>query len=75
VVSHPYQDAEALAEASQQSGDWAQWYYYQRLLQTANGRYHVRQVNLNDAVNQSEIYQVQPMRFSTWLERIWGPAM
>ncbi|GAB1313867.1 hypothetical protein MFIFM68171_04077 [Madurella fahalii] len=75
LISRPYQDAEAQAEASQQCGDWAQWYYYQRLLQTANGRYHVRQVNLNDLVNQNETTQVQPMRFSTWLERVWGPEM
>ncbi len=75
VVARPYQDAEAQAETYQQCGDWAQWYYFQRLLQTANGRYHVRQVNLNDAVNHNEATQVQPMRFRTWLESSWGLAM
>ncbi|KAL2255258.1 hypothetical protein VTK26DRAFT_3736 [Humicola hyalothermophila] len=74
VISLSYRDAEAQADACQQCGDWAQWYYYQRLLQTANGRYHVCQVNLNNLVNQGEGTRVQPMRFSTWLERVWGPA-
>ncbi|KAL2023172.1 hypothetical protein VTK56DRAFT_3778 [Thermocarpiscus australiensis] len=75
LISRHYQEVEAQAEACQQCGDWAQWYYFQRLLQTANGRYHVRQVNLHDAVNQNNAAQVHPMRFRTWLERVWGPAM
>lgn len=74
LVAQSYPDAQNLAETSERSGDWSRWHYYQRLLQTANGRYQVRQINLNEAVNQSEATVVQPMRFRTWLEQVWGPA-
>ncbi|KAL2167085.1 hypothetical protein VTG60DRAFT_1705 [Thermothelomyces hinnuleus] len=66
VVVRHYQEVEAQAEACQQRGDWAQWYYFQRLLQTANGRYHVRQPNLNEAT------QVQPLTFRRWLDNVWA---
>ncbi|KAK4246780.1 hypothetical protein C7999DRAFT_15137 [Corynascus novoguineensis] len=66
LVVRQYQEVEGLAEACQQRGDWAQWYYYQRLLQTANGRYHVRQTNLNEAT------QVQPLTFRRWLDNVWA---
>jgi hypothetical protein len=56
---------EAQTEVYQQREDWTQWYYFQRLLQTANGRYHVRQSNLNEAT------QVQPLTFRGWLENVW----
>ncbi|KAK4153216.1 hypothetical protein C8A00DRAFT_34053 [Chaetomidium leptoderma] len=69
LVTRQYQEVEAQAEACQQRGDWAQWYYFQRLLQTANGRYHVRQTNLNEAT------QVQPLSFSRWLENVWVPGL
>lgn len=75
LVSHTYQDAEARAALCHQCGDWARWYYFQRLLQTANGRYHVRQANLNELVNQCEATRVHPIKFATWLERVWGPAL
>ncbi|KAK4104219.1 NAD(P)-binding protein [Parathielavia hyrcaniae] len=68
VVRH-YHEVEAQAEACRQRGDWAQWLYFQRLLQTANGRYHVRQPNLNEAIPQ-----VQPLTFRSWLEHVWGNA-
>ncbi|KAK4122494.1 NAD(P)-binding protein [Parathielavia appendiculata] len=68
LVARHYQEVEAQAEACQQRGDWAQWYYFQRLLQTANGRYHVRQPNLNEAT------QVQPLSFRRWLENVWVNA-
>jgi nucleoside-diphosphate-sugar epimerase len=69
LVTRHYQEVEAQAEACQQRGDWSQWYYFQRLLQTANGRYHVRQANLNDTT------QVQPLTFRTWLENVWLPII
>jgi len=74
MVTRTYQDAEAQAEDGLRSNNIQMWHYYQRLLQTANGRYHVRGVNLNEAVNQSEA-TVRPMRFRTWLEQVWGPEM
>ncbi|KAK5661278.1 hypothetical protein OQA88_11172 [Cercophora sp. LCS_1] len=75
MVNRTYQDAETLAEGCRRGNDAALWLYYQRLLQTANGRYQVRQVNLNEAVNQTESTQVRPMRFRTWLEQVWGPVV
>jgi nucleoside-diphosphate-sugar epimerase len=69
LVTRHYQEVEAQAEACQQRGDWSQWYYFQRLLQTANGRYHVRQANLNDTT------QVQPLTFRRWLENVWLPII
>ncbi|KAK3301389.1 uncharacterized protein B0H64DRAFT_37294 [Chaetomium fimeti] len=66
LVTRHYQEVETQAEACQQSGDWAQWYYFQRLLQTANGRYQVRQANLNEAT------QVQPLTFRGWLDNVWA---
>ena len=68
LVSRTYQDAEGLAEEGRRNNDGVTWHYYQRLLQTANGRYHVRHTNLNEAVN------MRPMRFRAWLEQIWGAA-
>ncbi|KAK4219122.1 hypothetical protein QBC37DRAFT_151309 [Rhypophila decipiens] len=75
LVTQSYQDAQSLAEESQQTGDWSRWHYYQRLLQTANGRYQVRQGNLIEAINQNEAAVPQPMRFRAWLEQVWGPAV
>ncbi|KAL2264718.1 hypothetical protein VTJ83DRAFT_7228 [Remersonia thermophila] len=69
LVQRHYQEVEAQAELCQQRGDWVQWYYFQRLLQTANGRYHVRQTNLND------MGHVQPLSFRKWLESVWVPIL
>jgi hypothetical protein len=69
LVTRHYQEVETQAEACQQSGDWAQWYYFQRLIQTANGRYHVRQTNLNEAT------QVQPLTFRGWLDNVWAAGV
>ncbi len=65
LVTRHYQEVEAQAEACQQREDWAQWNYFQMLLQTANGRYHVRQPNLDGAS------QVQPPAFIEWLKNVW----
>ena len=69
LITRHYQEVEAQAEACQQLEDWPQWYYFQRLLQTANGRYHVRESNLNAAT------QVQPLTFRRWLENVWVPSL
>lgn len=74
-MSRTYHDAETQAEDARRNSDSALWHYYQRLLQTANGRYHFRQANLNEAVNQNEATQVRPMRFQAWLEQVWGPEV
>ena len=57
-----------------QQEDWNRWWYFQRLGAVANGRYHFRQANLNDAVAQSNAVDVRPMRFRDWLQQVWGPA-
>jgi len=71
-IRSSYQQIESQAYDSQQVGDWSQYFYFQRLLQTANGRYHVRQTNANEVVNQNEW---RPMRFRRWLEQVWGAAV
>ena len=71
-----YQDAVAEAEYCQENADWARWHYYQRLIATADGRYHFRQANLNgvvDGVNGG--VEVRPLAFRRWLEQVWGPAI
>ncbi|KAK4679011.1 hypothetical protein QC764_200450 [Podospora pseudoanserina] len=69
LTARHYREVEAQVEELRQNGDWGYYYfYYQRLLQTALGRYHVHSPNLNDDV------QVQPMSFRAWLERFWGAA-
>ncbi|KAK0635169.1 hypothetical protein B0T17DRAFT_465992, partial [Bombardia bombarda] len=72
VTRHTYQSAEAMANDAQYNNNLISWSYYQRLLQTANGRYNVRQANLNDAVNQNEATRVRPVRFANWLATNWG---
>ena len=74
-MNRNYRDAEAQADASQRSNNGVLWHYYQRLLQTANGRYHVRGTNLNDIMSQNETTRFRPMRFREWLEQVWGPAL
>ncbi|KAK1836321.1 hypothetical protein QBC39DRAFT_411112 [Podospora conica] len=74
LVSRTYQDVEGLAEEARRNDDGTAWHYYQRLLQTANGRYHVRQTNLAEAVNQGAATPLRPMRFRAWLEQTWGAA-
>ena len=62
----------SLAEYYRESGDMPQWQYYQRLIATANGRYHFRQANLNDAISNSDAVEVpQPMTFLAWLQQFW----
>ncbi|KAK3953936.1 hypothetical protein QBC32DRAFT_208984 [Pseudoneurospora amorphoporcata] len=75
VTRRTYQEAEAWANEYQRAGDVATYLYYQRLLQTANGRYSIRSTNLNELVNQSERTAFQPMRFREWLEQVWGPVL
>ncbi|EGO61424.1 hypothetical protein NEUTE1DRAFT_98541 [Neurospora tetrasperma FGSC 2508] len=75
VTRRSYQEAEAWANECQLAGDVATSFYYQRLLQTANGRYCIRSTNLGELVNQSERTAFQPMRFRTWLEQVWGRVL
>ncbi|KAL1875936.1 hypothetical protein VTK73DRAFT_9720 [Phialemonium thermophilum] len=70
-----YQDALAQIEYCQANGEWARWHYLQRLLATADGRYHVRQTNMSEALAAAAVQlEVRPIRFRQWLERVWGPA-
>ncbi|KAL0466801.1 isoflavone reductase [Neurospora intermedia] len=75
VTRRSYQEAEAWANECQRAGNVATYLYYQRLLQTANGRYCIRSTNLGELVNQRERTAFQPMRFRTWLEQVWGPVL
>lgn len=75
VTRRTYQEAEAWASEYQRAGDVTTYLYYQRLLQTASGRYTIRSTNLNELVSQSERTAFQPLRFREWLEQVWGPVM
>lgn len=76
LAIHPYQAAVAEAEYCQENADWSRWHYFQRLIATADGRYHFGQTNLNDAINAAGGgLEVRPLDFRQWLEQVWGPAM
>lgn len=45
--------------------------YYQRLLATANGRYDFGRATLNEAIERSDLVDVQPLRLSQWLMNVW----
>jgi hypothetical protein len=75
LAVHTYQAAVAQAEYCQQNEEWARWYYFQRLIATANGRYNFRQANLNELVTQGNLMNPRPMRFGEWLETVWGSAL
>jgi hypothetical protein len=75
LVTHSYQEALSQAEFSREMQDWGRWRYYQRLLETANGRYFFRHPNLNEAIRQHDGVEVRPLRFRDWLQQqIWGTA-
>lgn len=75
VAVHKHQDALTRAEMFRQAEDWTQWHYLQRLIATANGRYHFRQANLNEALTQAGLMNSSPMKFRQWLEAVWGSAV
>ncbi|KAH8880015.1 NAD(P)-binding protein [Thozetella sp. PMI_491] len=75
LATHTYQDAMAQAQFCSEIEDYNRYFYFERLIQTANGRYHFRHANLNDTVNQHDGVEVRPLRFRQWLEQVWGPAL
>lgn len=76
LAIHTYQAAVAEAEYCQENADWPRWHYFQRLIATADGRYHFSQANLNDAINAAGGgLEVRPLNFRQWLDQVWGPAM
>ncbi|KAK3373451.1 hypothetical protein B0T24DRAFT_261357 [Lasiosphaeria ovina] len=76
AVSRSYQDVEAEVVQCEQAQYLSRWYYLQRLLQTANERYHIRRPNLVEDVNRTEATRIAPpTRFRRWLEHVWGPAV
>lgn len=50
-----------------QTGQLDRVSYYQRLLETANGRYEFSRATLNEAVDKSSRADVRPVNFKTWL--------
>jgi len=73
VITRTYDEVVAQAELCRTEGDLLRWLYYQRLLQTADGRYYVRNTNLMDAISRAGI-KFQPLKFKTWLEQVWKGA-
>ncbi|EQK98624.1 isoflavone reductase family protein [Ophiocordyceps sinensis CO18] len=54
-----------------QTGDVQRLAYYQRLLATANGRYDFGRATLNEAIERSDLVDVQPLKLSQWLMNMW----
>ncbi|ODA80272.1 hypothetical protein RJ55_03230 [Drechmeria coniospora] len=54
-----------------EAGDVDRVAYYQRLLATANGRYDFSRATLNEAIERSDLVEVQPLRLSQWLINMW----
>ena len=72
LVIHEYQNIPAHLEYCVNTGNLQRWYYFQRLLATANGRYTFGRANLNEVIIASEGVDVIPERFVDWLRRVWG---
>lgn len=75
MAIHTYEAAVAEVEYCRENADLTRWQYFQRLIATANGRYHFGQTNLNDAINAAGGLEVRPLNFRQWLDLVWGPAM
>lgn len=73
VTIHDFQNILAQLDYSFNTGNWQRWYYFQRLLATANGRYTFGRANLNEVIDASEGVDIIPERFVDWLGRVWGP--
>ncbi|KJZ79615.1 hypothetical protein HIM_01084 [Hirsutella minnesotensis 3608] len=54
-----------------QTGDADRAAYYQRLMATANGRYDFSRASLNEAIDRSDIVDMQPLSLSQWLVTVW----
>ncbi|ROV92739.1 hypothetical protein VMCG_09035 [Cytospora schulzeri] len=72
VTIHEYQNILAHLEYFVNTGNWQRWYYFQRLLATADGRYTFGRANLNEVIDASDGVDIIPERFADWLRRVWG---
>lgn len=70
----PYRDLRAELARAEQGRRRERYAHVQRLISTANGRYHFGRANLNDLVAQSDYVDVRPVSFRNWLRQVWGPA-
>ncbi|XP_044721326.1 nmrA-like family domain-containing protein [Hirsutella rhossiliensis] len=62
-----YAELQAYLSYCAHSGDVQRVAYYQRLLATANGRYDFSRATLNEAIERSDLVDVQPLKLSQWL--------
>lgn len=49
--------------------------YYRRLLDTAHGRYDFERTTLNEVVDASDLVDVEPLNFNSWLASVWQAGM
>ncbi|KAI9900018.1 hypothetical protein N3K66_004280 [Trichothecium roseum] len=49
--------------------------YYRRLLDTAHGRYDFERTTLNEVVDASDLVDVEPLDFNSWLASVWQAGM
>lgn len=67
-----YAELPAHLDFYESTGDLSGWWYVQRLVATADGRYDFRAANLNEAIANSEHVNVRPTSFREWLQGEWG---
>ena len=60
-------DLRALTAYCAQTSDTSRATYYQRLLATAHGRYDFSRASLNEAIEHSDLVDMQPLRMNQWL--------
>ncbi|KAI1823403.1 isoflavone reductase [Xylaria intraflava] len=68
VINRPYAEVAAWLEHYRQNNDEQRYLAMYHLIQTANGRYSMDRVNLNDLLS------IEPMGFKNWLAQVWGSA-
>ncbi|KAK7969059.1 hypothetical protein PG996_002501 [Apiospora saccharicola] len=67
-ITRPYNEILSWLQHYEDHQDWTHWYHMQQLVQTANGRFHFSDPNLN------ELVPIQAVGLRTWLQEIWGPG-
>lgn len=72
LITHEYGFIQAQLHYPIDTSNWRQWFYYQQLLATADGRYALGRPNLNELVDEAPGVSVVPERFADWLRRYWG---
>ncbi|KAK8050630.1 isoflavone reductase family protein [Apiospora phragmitis] len=68
-VTRPYNELLSWLQYYEEHQDERQYNHMQQLVQTANGRFHFSDPNLNEMV------PIQPVGLRPWLQEIWGSGV